>query len=171
MYCTVSAFDFYLNYNIHAVLCADRIFNFSQICSTDNVFWDTDVPVIICFTWQMQSVMTHEVQTWRTCDSASLLSFCPHLILYSFILRGPRCFLLVGLLYFHIWEKQQPLLALLSSFLSTYLFTWLCEDFIKQTGSNDKQHGSLLPKRKSWVAVCYPESFEVIGVAVPAPFR
>lgn len=110
-YCTkgkifiISAFEFFWNYLILAALCADRIFNFSQICKTDYVFWDTDAPVITCFTWQIQSEMTREVQTRQTCDPASLLSFWHHLILYSFILQGPRCFLLVQLSCFHIWEQ------------------------------------------------------------------
>lgn len=102
------------------------------------MFWGTDAPVITCFTWQIQSEMTHEVQPRQTRDPASLLSFWHHLILYSFILPGPRCFLLVRLSYFHIWEQQRPLLAFLNSLLSRYPFTWFCEviwDFIKQTGS------------------------------------
>lgn len=92
--------------------------------------------------------------------------FCRHLILYSFYFtraqmfpfsRGRRTFISESSSS-HCWLSWAP------SSARTF-FTWFCEDFIEQTGSND-QHGSLLPKRKSWVAVCYPESFEVIGVAI-----
>lgn len=96
------------------------------------MFRGTDVPVITCFTREIQSEMTHKVQTRQTCDPASLLPFWHHLILYSFILQGPRCFLGVGLSYFHIRERQRPLLAFLTSFLSTVTFS---PDSLKSSGT------------------------------------